>query len=978
MEIKKQIAFFTIIIISIYVLAGNVYADVTLNTESGASGNYCNEVKIASATDNTYHGFDFKNQGYRITLLDNSTGVYSPKYILDLINGEPNDFYYTPSSHYSSGEFGGSYGFYTGGIDNGLNINNHEINEIFRGCMWDVDDHNEDIKLEDEGFHKYGDRVYNEEYSASVTTPDGTSITTYSPIFTEDYVTGSGNYTINQLLGDDNYSALYNIMEDIKGQCKLFYVQHEKDRYLDRGFNTDFTSPKDKVALFDGFKNSEYYCSNKSMLSIASFNNQYGTNIPAATDNGSEEFFLFRKDSNGMYASFYDKEYINDPRFLMSLYKFFMDNYAQFDAEKISEYSLMFEPIVWCDYMGSNGYYHVDSRQIGWEGRNPNKGCHAPVQQQDQPEFSFYGTLTELAYIQMDCGEETSKWRQVIGFPTKEFWIYKHENGDPKVVYQSGALLYTLLDIGNYSGAAMMLTGDTVTVGSTVIQNSESFLNNVNSLDKAGYYWCNSGNQLHSQYIVNNLAVAVLQYNPPITYDVHDYTYRTNTEVVSSIKLINHSNTDFLPSYASVQNYENGISSDEPVAVGAILTYSDENGNALTPEKIGQLGLPDFVSVQGIGSSQNFNSATASANETYLYFKWKTPEIPMKLTVTARLVGYNSKNPIYVNHEVGSNEGREELYNGKKYTTVTFVCDIKDTIEKLRENNVPPDNIGGFMNHYSSGTDAEQYNKNVEIYNNYQNNYKNKRFDMSDYLPVGVTEDKVENLTWVEYTAKTNGSAVALDMHEYKAVSWLEQQKNTETWINGGKNPIVIPDDVPKEIYVDSSDGNQYRTIPSGYGFSFAYEDTYNGRVGLAGGTGFFVSDEDKEVVKNACTMFQNGIILFPEYGYNTDYVRTVDTYIKEWFIDGQADSVNAMSINNYSLSDKVEIDDITKRGHLKSRVHFIPVWFPDKTKYEVAVIMFDYWCPAGQLYDYETYSFYVDGNVYEKWYVTKSDANQG
>ena len=73
-----------------------------------------------------------------------------------------------------------------------------------------------------------------------------------------------------------------------------------------------------------------------------------------------------------------------------------------FDINKLSEYSLMFEPIIWIYETGVNGYYAVGNSTIGgecgWNGRW--NGGNVALQHGSQPSFAFYGTFTELAFIQ--------------------------------------------------------------------------------------------------------------------------------------------------------------------------------------------------------------------------------------------------------------------------------------------------------------------------------------------------------------------------------------------------------------------------------------------------------------------------------------------------------------------------------------------------------------------------------------------------
>lgn len=98
------------------------------------------------------------------------------------------------------------------------------------------------------------------------------------------------------------------------------------------------------------------------------------------------------------------------------------------------------------------------------------------------------------------------------------------------------------------------------------------------------------------------------------------------------------------------------------------------------------------------------------------------------------------------------------------------------------------------------------------------------------------------------------------------------------------------------------------------------------------------------------CTGSQTVNVLFPEFNYNqhsgTEYNR---------------------------LLEKVNGSFVFKRNEYSSyndRVHFTPIWYPDKKNYTVYAEVFDVWCPAGQLSVRLTGQVYIKGNVYDDWHV--------
>ncbi len=951
MEIKRVLSGILAAAVLSSVFTIPVHAEENVFFSSDEVGEYCSKVETQ------YYGWEFsdQNQGYRITLIG---GDDHPLYILDLLNKMPDQ----PSS-----ESSGSYGFEN---DVSFDISNHELDEIFQGCMKDISDAPEDVPLIDSGsvsengFYASGGRIYNENDSFG------------QPCYTEDYVTGQGIYTKNVLLGKEN--IIFELMQEMKGQCKLYYIHNEANRYLDNGFTPDRAGYADmysKRGIFD----DEYKCDRKATMTIDEFDALFGTNIKPKWD----RFFYLNIISGNIVSSFYNKPEVSDPRFLSSLYIYFMNELEnEFDISKLSEYSLMFEPIVWLYNMSTAGYYHLNPSQNGWQGASCNPGLTAELY--DIPTFDFYGTITELAFLQIESDTQLNEWKNVIGFVGKEFWR-NSSGGNYYVSYDSGAWLWGAVNTSFMQGAAMMLRSGGLNAGDTQVKTSSEFVSEYSTLDYTTYF--ETVHSLRSSYVVNNLAVAVLDYHPPLTYFAQDYEYRTDTEVVTSVKLTNNSKADFLPLYKEVEEYEAG-GETEPAAVGAMLEYTDENGNALGDQVISELGLPDFVSIQGVGASDNFDAERSEgfedtpSNEAYLYFKWKTPSEPQKINVTARFVGNNNKDPLYIDPDVGSVQGDTAEYNGRSFTTVTFSCDIKDTMGELKASAVPPDTIGGFMDKpdgASSEEKADKYAENAEVYQKYSEYYalngKHKEFDMSELLDDPVNEpDKVTRRNWFEYSAYIDSSddRVKLRMNEYRANSWLQPQEYTSEWVSLPFRPIVLHDNVPASEKLLSS-GKYLPSIPSGYGFSFAYTEDYAGNKGIP------VTDEYMEAIKNSCTMFQNGIMLFPEFGYAADKVCVIETAFETDGDEGTFDCTHALAVNDNSKykDDASAVRDISGTDGLRSRVHFIPVWFPDKTEYNVEAVMFDYWTPAGQIYDHETYSVYVDGNIYDIWFAAKSDRNQ-
>lgn len=127
------------------------------------------------------------------------------------------------------------------------------------------------------------------------------------------------------------------------------------------------------------------------------------------------------------------------------------------------------------------------------------------------------------------------------------------------------------------------------------------------------------------------------------------------------------------------------------------------------------------------------------------------------------------------------------------------------------------------------------------------------------------------------------------------------------------------------------SESNQKYTMKSGYGIQINV-DTH-----ISGDTEY-------------CTGSQTANVLFPEFNYNRHETTLYNRLLEK--VNGEF----VFKKNEYST--------------YNDRVHFTPIWFPDRKNYTVYVEVFDVWCPAGQLSVRVTDQIYIKGNVYDDWHV--------
>lgn len=118
------------------------------------------------------------------------------------------------------------------------------------------------------------------------------------------------------------------------------------------------------------------------------------------------------------------------------------------------------------------------------------------------------------------------------------------------------------------------------------------------------------------------------------------------------------------------------------------------------------------------------------------------------------------------------------------------------------------------------------------------------------------------------------------------------------------------------------------------------------------------LKEENKELIK--VTGSQSGVsytyaytstnVLFPEFNYNRHSTTLYNRLLEK------SGGSFVFKKNKYST--------------YNDRVHFTPIWFPDRKNYTVYVEVFDVWCPAGQLSVRLTDQIFINGNVYDDWHI--------
>lgn len=199
----------------------------------------------------------------------------------------------------------------------------------------------------------------------------------------------------------------------------------------------------------------------------------------------------------------------------------------------------------------------------------------------------------------------------------------------------------------------------------------------------------------------------------------------------------------------------------------------------------------------------------------------------------------------------------------------------------------------------------------------------------SDYESADITYTKwgVDN----QYYSSESAKRLSGKFHVgavYISTSNIQLEKKTYS-VSVSADVIVSPSDYCKTATYNNSTGKY--TMKSGYGIQISVDSHISG---------------DTEY----CTGSQTANVLFPEFNYNRHSTSLYNRLLEK--VNGSF----VFKKNKYST--------------YNDRVHFTPIWFPDKKNYTVYVEVFDVWCPAGQLSVRLTDQIYIKGNVYDDWHI--------
>ena len=209
--------------------------------------------------------------------------------------------------------------------------------------------------------------------------------------------------------------------------------------------------------------------------------------------------------------------------------------------------------------------------------------------------------------------------------------------------------------------------------------------------------------------------------------------------------------------------------------------------------------------------------------------------------------------------------------------------------------------------------------------------------DPSSDTPYWDAETKTEDITFTSW---------GVDNHYFASAT---AERMSGKFYTGAV--LISKADIQLEKVTYSVSMSAEATIsPSDYCKTATYSES-NGKYTMKSGYGIQINvDTHLSGDTQYCTGSQTANVLFPEFNYNRHNTTLYNRLLEK--VNGSF----VFKKNKYST--------------YNDRVHFTPIWFPDKKNYTVYVEVFDVWCPAGQLSVRLTDQIYIKGNVYDDWHI--------
>lgn len=335
----------------------------------------------------------------------------------------------------------------------------------------------------------------------------------------------------------------------------------------------------------------------------------------------------------------------------------------------------------------------------------------------------------------------------------------------------------------------------------------------------------------------------------------------------------------------------------------------------------------------------------AGGEETMGWIKWHTPSREQSVVITLE----SKRDTLLLLDEDGNQCDKltinADIAKVKEATPPDpLVSDTKPSWQKVYSQSSVQERISGYV----SGDSVQElswYTWSIGAGWSQDSDYDRRRVkiitggmtDPSSQTPYWGAETENQDVTLYKwgvdnryYPSETASKTIG-SFHTgavYISTSDIQLEKVTYS-VSMSAEAAISPSDYCKTAAYSESSGKY--TMKSGYGIQISVD------AHLSGDTQY-------------CTGSQTANVLFPEFNYNRHSTTLYNRLLEK------SGGSFVFKKNKYST--------------YNDRVHFTPIWFPDRKNYTVYVEVFDVWCPAGQLSVRLTDQIFINGNVYDDWHI--------
>ena len=335
----------------------------------------------------------------------------------------------------------------------------------------------------------------------------------------------------------------------------------------------------------------------------------------------------------------------------------------------------------------------------------------------------------------------------------------------------------------------------------------------------------------------------------------------------------------------------------------------------------------------------------AGGEETMVWIKWHTPSREQSVIITLE----SRRDTLLLLDEDGNQCDKltinADIVKVKESTPPDpLVSDTKPSWQKVYSQSSLQERISGYV----SGDSVQElswYTWSIGAGWSQDSDYDRRRVkiitggmtDPSSQTPYWGAETENQDVTLYKwgvdnryYPSETASKTIG-SFHTgavYISTSDIQLEKVTYS-VSMSAEAAISPSDYCKTAAYSESSGKY--TMKSGYGIQISVD------AHLSGDTQY-------------CTGSQTANVLFPEFNYNRHSTTLYNRLLEK------SGGSFVFKKNKYST--------------YNDRVHFTPIWFPDRKNYTVYVEVFDVWCPAGQLSVRLTDQIFINGNVYDDWHI--------